>query len=287
MKILSLIDGKFTKYISVFDRGFNYGDGFFETMRWSVIDETNLGKVEFWRRHLKRLKLGCQKINIVFSQNIIESYKNKILKNAIKNGIRKGILKLIITRGVGGRGYRFETKMKPSIIFLLFPDVKIKPIFYKNGVNITFCTNQLSSNSYIGGTKSLNRLDSVLAASEFDEKLYFEGIVTNSLGQIIEGTKTNLFILKNKILYTPIINSIGIKGIVREVIIEKGLNYFSKIQESYLKKEDLNQAESIFLTNSICKVVPVKKINKKKYFVDERIKKLVKDFSIPEFLEYD
>ena len=88
-------------------------------------------------------------------------------------------------------------------------------------------------------------------------------------------------------MHTPIINSVGIKGIVREVIIEKGLNYFSKIQESYLKKEDLNQAESIFLTNSICKVIPVKKINKKKYFVDERIKKLVKDFSIPEFLEYD
>ena len=285
MKNISLVNGEFISEISVYDRGLNYGDGFFETMKWSI-DNKGQGKVEFWKRHVKRLKFGCQKILISFSLKKLYDYKKKILKKACESGRKSGILKIIITRGSGGRGYRLVPKLEPSIILLVYPDVRIDENFYNEGVNLTYCKKRMSSNHFLGGTKNLNRLDSVLAASEFDENLFFEGIVCNNLGEIIEGTKTNIFFLKNNILHTPNINDVGIKGIIRDVIVEKKkINFFSEIVECKIKKNDIEQAESIFITNSIYKILPVKSLNRKLFVINEKIKKLIVKFSKTDFLE--
>ena len=103
----SLINNEFKQKISILDRGFSYGDGFFETMSWR-----NLGgvvkpniKVEYWKRHFKRIKAGCDLMNIRLpSENDVLRQREKILVRSFDAGMQDGILKLIITRGVGGRG---------------------------------------------------------------------------------------------------------------------------------------------------------------------------------------
>ena len=109
-KNLSLINGKFKDSISVYDRGLSYGDGFFETMLWDSFEnnnKVNIG-VEFWLRHLRRIKAGCKlmQINLPPDDKIIEE-RNLILKASFKEQ-KSGLLKMIITRGVGGRGYKLS-----------------------------------------------------------------------------------------------------------------------------------------------------------------------------------
>ena len=126
IKYFSLIDGKFSNTISVLDRGLAYGDGLFETMVWEkVFSKKNkeMFGVEFWEKHLKRLKKGCLKMRINFPERkLIEKNREKILNYSFKKGISNGILKIIVTRGVGGRGYKFDKSMKPTLIMLSFPN---------------------------------------------------------------------------------------------------------------------------------------------------------------------
>ena len=168
-KNLSLINGKFKDSISVYDRGLSYGDGFFETMLWDSFvnnNKVNIG-VEFWLRHLRRIKAGCKlmQINLPSDDKIIEE-RNLILKASFKEQ-KSGLLKMIITRGVGGRGYKFEKNMTPTTIFLSLPKPKYEKEYFKSGVVVKICKTQLSKNTNLFGYKHLNRLDSVLARSEW------------------------------------------------------------------------------------------------------------------------
>ena len=150
MQYLSLINGEFTDKISVLDRGLFYGDGFFETMRWKYFYKQKKLKVEFWKRHLKRLKNGCDATLINFpSIKLIEGYRRRILQESISKGLASGILKIIVTRGSGGRGYKFDKNMKANIIFLVFPEQKHIENNYEKGVNLKFCNTKLNSETRV------------------------------------------------------------------------------------------------------------------------------------------
>ena len=111
---ISLINGEFSNHISVIDRGLSYGDGLFETMSWSYLDDEKVLGVEFWDRHIERIKQGCSITKIKLpSTEILTNYKEKILNECLRKGIKKGVLKILITRGIGGRGYKFEKRDRP------------------------------------------------------------------------------------------------------------------------------------------------------------------------------
>ncbi|MAZ07440.1 MAG: aminodeoxychorismate lyase [Rickettsiales bacterium] len=275
-KNLTLINGKFKDSISVFDRGLAYGDGFFETMQWIGKKNESLKGVEFWNRHFKRITKSAKilKINIP-NKNIFADYKKKILTAAQKEGLYKGILKIIITRGVGGRGYSYESNMKPTIIFIVFPNAPSKII---ESVNVKICKSTISNNPDISGLKHLNRLDSVNARSEWKNKKIFEGIFIDNKKNILEGTMTNIFFVKNKSLVTPSIISSGIKGIMREVVLVYGKKFFNEVIIREIRKHEIENFEEMFLTNSIIKVLPVKKFGKKKFSISNSTMELINFF---------
>ena len=175
---ISLINGKFTNKVSVLDRGLSYGDGLFETMSWCYLEnEKNVG-VEFWNRHIERIRYSCSIMKIKTpSLRILNEYKKEILNKAVSNGWNNGVLKVIISRGVGGRGYKFEKQISPSIVFLCFHSQKSN--FSKNIIKVKYCKSPISENSQIAGLKHLNRLDSVMARSEWGDE-YYEGILCDS-----------------------------------------------------------------------------------------------------------
>ena len=275
-KNLSLINGKFKDSISVYDRGLSYGDGFFETMLWDSFEnnnKVNIG-VEFWLRHLRRIKAGCKlmQINLPSDDKIIEE-RNLILKASFKEQ-KSGLLKMIITRGVGGRGYKFEKNMTPTIIFLSLPKPKYeknmvptiiflslpKPKIKKDlklGVTVKVCETQLSKNKNLFGYKHLNRLDSVLARSEWEDNKIFEGIFVDSRKNILEGTMTNIFFVHNKTLITPPIIDSGINGVMRQVVLDNAKFFFDKVVIQKINLRDIEKFEQMFLTNSVLKVIPV------------------------------
>ena len=282
-KILTLINGKFKDSISVLDRGLAYGDGFFETMQWLGKNNESLQGVEFWNRHVKRIIKSAKILKIkIPNKNIFAEYKNKILTAAQKKDIYEGILKIIITRGVGGRGYSYENNMKPTIIFIVFPNATPKQI---ESVNVKICKSTISNNVDISGLKHLNRLDSVQARSEWNNKNIFEGIFIDKNENILEGTMTNIFFVKNKSLVTPSIISSGINGIMREVVLVYGKKFFNEIIIREIRKHEIENFDEMFLTNSIIKVLPVKKCGKKKFTISNSTKKLVNFFQEKKNLE--
>ena len=206
---ISLINGEFSKHISVIDRGLSYGDGLFETMSWSYLDDEKVLGVEFWDRHIERIKLGCSITKIKLPPTeILTNYKEKILNECLRKGIKNGVLKIVITRGIGGRGYKFEKEIVPTVIFLSFPSREINKKTLYTGVKLRFCEFPIFENSMLAGLKHLNRIDSVMARSEWEEDEFFDGVMLDNSESIIDGTMTNLFFSKNNVLYTPIILSL-------------------------------------------------------------------------------
>ena len=278
---ISLINGKFRNTISVLDRGLAYGDGFFETMLWDSNGKykEEIG-VEFWNRHLKRINKGCKlmKINIPGEQEILNQ-RNKILFKSKANGMDSGLLKLIITRGVGGRGYKFEKNMIASLIFLSFEKPQLELKNYESGVRVRLCKTKLSINKNLSGLKHLNRLDSVLARSEWEDDS-FEGIFVDSEKNIIEGTMTNIFFIKKNVLITPTILDSGISGVMRQVVIDEGKRFFDEVIEKKINLIELKDFDQMFLTNSVLKIMPVKLFNEKKFSIKSNQINLMNFFNV-------
>ena len=275
----SLINGEFSNSISVLDRGLSYGDCIFETMSWSCLKDKRQFGVEFWKRHLKRIEKSCLITKIKKpSVKLLNNFKNKIIEKSLNSGISEGVLKIIITRGIGGRGYKYENNMKPTIIYLSFPKVNFDNTLYTKGVKTRFCNSPIFKNHQLAGLKHLNRLDSVMGRSEWNDNKIFEGILVDDKENIIEGTMTNIFLVKGKKLFTPLINQFGIKGVMRQIIIEKSKNFFEKVREVDIKKIQLNSYDEMFLTNSLIKIIPVKQLEKKKFNISNNTREFINYF---------
>ncbi len=277
---ISLINGEFSNHVSVIDRGLSYGDGLFETMSWSYLNDEKILGVEFWDRHLERIREGCSVLKIKLPPTkILKNYKERILRECLKKGINNGVLKILITRGVGGRGYKFEKNISPTIIFLSFPSRKIDKEILKTGVKLKFCEFPIIENSMLAGLKHLNRIDSVMARSEWQDDKIFDGVMLDNSENIIDGTMTNLFFSKNKVLYTPLINKSGINGIMRQVVIDNAKLFFSDVCEIGIKKNIISTFDEMFVTNSVIKILPVSHLDNKEFKISDATKEMVKFFS--------
>jgi len=276
---ISLINGEFSKHISVIDRGLSYGDGLFETMSWSYLEDEKVLGVEFWERHIERIKLGCSITKIKLPPiKILTNYKEKILNECLRKGIKNGVLKILITRGIGGRGYKFEKEIVPTVIFLSFPSKEINKKTLNTGVKLRFCEFPIFENSMLAGLKHLNRIDSVMARSEWEEDEFFDGVMLDNSESIIDGTMTNLFFSKNNVLYTPIIKKSGINGIMRQVVIDNANLFFKEVCEIEIKRKTISAFDEMFVTNSVIKILPVTHLSNKKFKITNATKEMINFF---------
>ena len=250
-----LVNGEERGYIASNDRGFHYGDGLFETI--GVIN----GKALFLEQHLNRLEQGCSRLRIP-KPDYIE------LKNEIQRACgqeQQAVVKIIITRGPGGRGYRQPDPVLPTRVISLHPYPDFPKDYAELGINARFCETRLGLNPALAGIKHLNRLEQVLARAEWDDPEQQEGIMLDIDGRVIEGTMSNLFYAKDNILYTATLKSAGVAGVMRGILMglmsEHGL---SCIEHSF-DKETLLDADEVFVCNSIIGIWPVKRIEAKRF----------------------
>ncbi|MFI3187097.1 MAG: aminodeoxychorismate lyase [Methylococcaceae bacterium] len=247
-----MINGVIKDYIDVADRGFQYGDGLFETI------EVRDGRPVFVDFHLERLKSGCQRLHIPFPNVEILSYelgelcRSKISANAV--------LKIIVTRGSGGRGYRQPDDIKPTRVLSLHPHPDYPQTYQQQGIVARFCTTRLGLNPTLAGIKHLNRLEQVLARAEWHDPAIQEGLMLDGHGYVIEGTMSNLFYVKNNNVYTASLNNSGVAGIMRNIIITLAAAQDIPVIEHQFTQQELLSADEIFVCNSIIGIWPVKQI---------------------------
>ncbi|MEJ2114995.1 MAG: aminotransferase class IV, partial [Gammaproteobacteria bacterium] len=155
-----IINGQQGDQISCFDRGLLYGDGIFETIA------IKHHKPQYWEDHLQRLQLGCKTLEL---QGLDVALLEKEIKFFVDSESEsKFVVKIIITRGVGGRGYR-PTLQSLTRIVQKFPWPGYPSSFTDIGIKVTKCSLQLSKQSKLAQIKHLNRLEQVLARSEWED----------------------------------------------------------------------------------------------------------------------
>ncbi|PCJ30580.1 MAG: aminodeoxychorismate lyase [Gammaproteobacteria bacterium] len=242
-----LINGKTDDRINIADRGLQYGDGVFETLAYRN------GDIELLEAHLSRLVLGCERLKISFSDlALLRAELNQLGESLTSDTV----IKIIVTRGRGGRGYFADSNSQATRIISTHPYPQY-PEAYKLGVTVRLCHHRLADNPTLAGIKHLNRLDQVLARNEWDSTEIAEGLMFDQTDNLIEGTMTNLFIVKSEQLITPSLTQSGVKGVMRDNLIQLAEKNGLTVQELKIQKRDLVDADEVLVCNSINGIWPV------------------------------
>lgn len=249
MSSFTLIDSQAIDHINVDNRGLAYGDGVFETMK--VANNT----IELFDLHLERLQHGCERLAIGVD---IEALRADIALLLSANDARLGVIKVIITRRSTGRGYKAALNLKGHRIVSIEPLVSSYSYEQERGVALRLCGTRLGINPRLAGIKHLARLENVIARSEWDDPSIAEGLMLDTDGRLIEGTMSNIFLVKQGVLYTPDLQRCGVEGVVRRYIMESvapSLDLHIKVKD--LSLDDVYQSEELFICNSLIGVLPV------------------------------
>lgn len=267
---MHLLNGKSEHSIEFSDRGFQYGDGLFETI------EVSNGVPVFFQQHLQRLIRGSHKLFMPVPDSsvfVMEAFK--LSKNS-----SNAVLKLIYTRGSGGRGYRQPETLHSTRLFSLYPFPEYPQNFSQSGITIRFCVTRLGLNPSLAGIKHMNRLEQVIARAEWNGSGIQEGLMLDMNNNIIEGTMSNLFLVKDNVLYTPVIDHCGIEGVLRNILITIANNQQIVVVEKKISKQDIYLADEIFITNSIIGIWPVIQLEEVHYKIGTLTRELQKLFLV-------
>ncbi|MGD8591250.1 MAG: aminodeoxychorismate lyase [Gammaproteobacteria bacterium] len=245
-----LINGEPCDSVSALDRGLHYGDGVFETLK------VYRGQIMFLEQHLQRLLQGCERLQI--PQPPLEKLIQEA--NRLTGDEEKAVLKILITRGRGGRGYRMPENAHGNRIVIRYAFPEYSPAKYHRGVVVRLCDLRLSSNAALAGIKHLNRLEQVLARAEWQDESIAEGLMMDTKGNIIEGTMSNVFIVSQNRLLTPDLTSCGVAGIIRQYVLNTAQDLGISHDITEVKKEVLLSADEVFLSNSLIGLWPVRQI---------------------------
>jgi 4-amino-4-deoxychorismate lyase len=242
-----LINGEQIDCLPTSDRGLLYGDGVFETL--AIID----GNVRHWSRHMKRLQSGCERLGIEpVDIDLLESECKSLIEQA-----DRAVLKIIVTRGSGGRGYRVDGESIPTRIVQVHDWPDFSPDYAAGGVAVRVCKTRMGHNPALAGIKHLNRLEQILARQEWNDPHIMEGLLLDSNDHIIEGTMSNIFMVKASVLKTPDLQFCGVAGITRAIILELASQQSIKMQIDQIELDELLQADELFLCNSLIGLWPV------------------------------
>ena len=238
------VNGSPLETIAINDRGLAYGDGLFETIRLHRHQPVLLD------RHLDRLASGAERLGIACKRDKLEQEISQLSPEFPD----QGVLKIIVTRGTGGRGYVPGNISEPSRILSLhaMPDYGDNdPV---HGIGVFVCRQRLAQQPALAGIKHLNRLEQVLASLEWPDASFMEGLMLDTADNVIEGTRSNLFWAESGQLLTPSLANCGVTGIMRNYLMEK-IGNVTEIAVCNLAR--LCAADEVFFCNSIFGIWPV------------------------------
>jgi branched-chain amino acid aminotransferase len=254
--------------ISVFDHGFLYGDGIYETLR--VYD----GVVFKLDEHLTRLFRSASLIGLSIPLDI-DHLKIAIYETLIANAFRNAYVRLTISRGKGSIGLDPDLCPAPTIVIFVQEFREYPKEFYKNGLHLIIPAVRRNDKRAVNPQiKSLNFLNNILAKMEAKRKNAHEAIMLNTRGHLAEGTISNVFFYKDKTLCTPSVDCGILDGITRGMIIDLSIKEALRVNEGRFTRKDIYSAEEVFITNTTMEVMPVSRVDDKLFTVGEIAKLL-------------
>jgi len=245
-----LVNGSLGNTINAEDRGLSYGDGVFRTLRMQA------GNPVCWERQYAKLRHDCDALRIPCPSALVLSSELKQLGESQTEGVAK----IIITRGVSARGYATAFQSEATRILNVTPAVAYPADYTKQGIRMHVCKTRLGHQSLLAGIKHLNRLENVFAASEWQDQDVPEGLLSDISGHIISGTRSNLFMLRDSMLYTPSLTRCGVAGVQRDRVIDWARQHGVMCKIANFRMEELVLADEIFLVNSVFGLWPVREL---------------------------
>lgn len=241
------------------DRGLQYGDGLFETIAVAG------GALRQWPRHWARLRLGCERLSLPLPDPALLGAE--LAAAAAVPGA--GVVKLTLTRGAGGRGYRAPEAPAATRVIAAYPAPAYPPGWASEGVVVRYCETRLALQPALAGLKHLNRLEQVLARSEWQAPEPAEGLMLDTQGRVVCGTMSNLFIVSGARWRTPRVDRCGVAGTMRAALIEAAAREGTTVAEADLTPADVAGADELLLTNAVFGVWPVARLDGRRYRVGE------------------
>jgi 4-amino-4-deoxychorismate lyase len=247
------------------DRGLAYGHGLFET---TFLTQSTVPLLD---RHLSRLIQDSQLMGISVANDDIAHYLEIFLETLSAQAITSGIVKIILTAGSGGRGYAMPAKIVPTLIYSYTPMPENVAHQREQGIDIRLCMHLLGTGSSLAGVKHLNRLDQVMARSEWSHNRYQEGLMFTEAGDVIEATSANIFVkTQDGKWLTPDLDQSGVTGVMRGLLIEEVFPACDiKVSIKAINRDTLLAAQQVLLCNSIRGILRVNSV----YSVDDQLLK--------------
>lgn len=246
-----MVNGEFVDCVGTRDRGFAYGDGVFETMRYRQ------GQIPLLSFHLERLQEGCIRLQIPVEPLAVRGAVQRFIQSL--SATTTAVVKLTVTRGSGGRGYQPPPVQEISATIILQTNpLSEAPAIAVSGVTLQECSRRIFRNPQLAGIKHLNRLDYVLAALELPQTVEVQGLLLDDDDKLLETLHHNLFLITDERLRTPPLLAGGVHGVMRKIVLQKiapGLQMVSR--EENLSLVDLLSADEVFLCNSVHGIWPV------------------------------
>jgi 4-amino-4-deoxychorismate lyase len=268
--------------LQIADRGFQYGDGFFTTAL--VVD----AKVLNWPAHLRRLRSSASRLYFSVDAKVWSDLEVALAKSYAALSVRSNtlVVKIIVTRGVGGRGYRPSFSERPHI-FIQWSEA---PVIWEEGSSLLeseklaksctygvfnppkeamICQFSTSINPGLAGVKHLNRLENVLARAEPELEYAFEGIMLDPLGMCVCGTQSNLFLIEGSQLITPKLHRSGVEGTARYLLSQHAAELGFDWREVEFDLDRVWSADEVFFSNAIRGIQPVSHIEDHEFKSDK------------------
>lgn len=224
------------------DRGLAYGDGLFETMR------VHRGSVWWWDAHWRRLASGAERLRLELPRRALVDAQVA----ALCGDVDDAVLKLILTRGSGGRGYAPPTDGAPLWVLSCHP---APPSPRAGGLHVRWCTTRLAIQPALGGLKHCNRLEQVLARGEWSAPDVDDGLMRSTEGDVVCATAANLFVLRAGRWCTPPVDRCGVAGVCREWMLQA-----TGAEQSRLSVSVVEAAEALVLCNAVRGILPVARL---------------------------
>ena len=242
--------------ISVFDHGFLYGEGIYETLR------TYNGQPFLFDRHMQRLRnsAGMLVLTVPLSDAEIAARFRETVSAAGLGGSRdrEAYIRILVTRGIGELTYDPAACPTPSVVVIVKPHVDVAADWIERGVRVSLVDVVRNHPSSVNPLiKSNNLLNNALAMQEAFQRGAVEGVMRNYRGELAECTQSNLFVVKNGAALTPPIDAGLLPGITRAFLFEVGAGCGIPVREQVLKDGDLFGADEAFFTSSTRELVPI------------------------------
>jgi len=249
--------------VSVFDHGFLYGDGVYETMR--VYDDV----VFMVDEHLVRLFRSATLIGLTIPLGV-QGIKAAIYDTLAANSLRNAYVRLTVSRGYGPIGLDPDLCSTPTFVVITEKMKDYPKTFYARGLRVILAKTKRNLGDAINPQiKSLNFLNNILAKIEAKHGDAYEAIMLNGSGYLTEGTISNIFFYLDDILCTPSVRCGLLDGITRAIILDLAAREGLTVREGEFGKEDIYAASEVFITNTTMEVMPVSQVDEVRYNVGE------------------